>query len=198
MYKITSDLLAIPAADYLIPNTRQSRHNHQLAYRQIQTLKDFFKLTLFPRTIVHWNGLEPLHERKRQNRNGSKKGSHDYSSVTEMMSNLGWRSLENRRYGARLLEMSAEQILSRINIEVEVLMFYKIVYGLVVIPIPSYFERPEVYTHHPHPLAYIQIYTSVVFPPACFSMVAHHAFFFWRHALFLKEHTKSYILVKMP
>ena len=28
MYKITYDLVAIPAADYLIPNTRQSRHNH--------------------------------------------------------------------------------------------------------------------------------------------------------------------------
>ena len=40
MYKITNDLVAIPAADYLIPNTRQSRHNHQLAYRQIPTLKD--------------------------------------------------------------------------------------------------------------------------------------------------------------
>ena len=46
--------------------------------------------------------------------------SNDYStymcsSVTEMMSNLGWRSLENRLYDARLL------------------MFYKIVYGLVAI-----------------------------------------------------------------
>ena len=31
MYKITYDLVAIPAVDYLIPNTRQSRHNHLLA-----------------------------------------------------------------------------------------------------------------------------------------------------------------------
>ena len=57
MYKITYDLVAIPAADYLIPNTRQSRHNHQLAYRQIQTLKDYYKYTFFPRAIVHWNAL---------------------------------------------------------------------------------------------------------------------------------------------
>ena len=49
-----------------------------------------------------------------------------YSSVTEMMSNLGRRSLENRRYDAGLL------------------MFYKIVYGLDAIPVPSYFEHPEV------------------------------------------------------
>ena len=57
MYKITYDLVAIPAADYLIPNTRQSRHNHQLAYRQIPTLKDSYKFIFFPCTIVHWNAL---------------------------------------------------------------------------------------------------------------------------------------------
>ena len=57
MYKITYDLVAIPAADYLIPNSRQSRHNHQLAHRQIPTLKDYYKYTFFPRTIDHWNAL---------------------------------------------------------------------------------------------------------------------------------------------
>ena len=53
MYKITYDLVA----DYLIPNTRQSRHNDLLAYRQIPTFKDYYKYTFFPRTIVHWNAL---------------------------------------------------------------------------------------------------------------------------------------------
>ena len=48
MYKITYDLVAIPAADYLIPNTRHSRHNHLLAYRQIPTLKDYYKYIFFP------------------------------------------------------------------------------------------------------------------------------------------------------
>ena len=57
MYKITYDIVAIPAAVYLFPNTRQSRHNHQLAYRQIPTLKNYCKYTFFPRTIVHWNAL---------------------------------------------------------------------------------------------------------------------------------------------
>ena len=57
MYKITYDLVAIAAADYLIPNARQSRHNHLLAYRQIPTLKDYYKYTFFPRTIVHWKAL---------------------------------------------------------------------------------------------------------------------------------------------
>ena len=46
MYKITYDLVAIP------PNTRQSRNNHQLAYRQIPTLKDYYKYTFFPRTAL--------------------------------------------------------------------------------------------------------------------------------------------------
>ena len=57
MYKITYDLVAIPAADYLIPNTRQSRHNHLLAYKKIPILKDYCKYTFFPRTIVHWNAF---------------------------------------------------------------------------------------------------------------------------------------------
>ena len=59
MYKITYDLyvVAIPAADYIIPSTRQSRHNHRLAYRQSPTLKDYNTSTFFPRTIVHRNAL---------------------------------------------------------------------------------------------------------------------------------------------
>ena len=58
MYKITYDLVAIPAADCLIPNTRPSKSNHLLAYRQIPTLRDYYKYTFFPSTIVHWNALE--------------------------------------------------------------------------------------------------------------------------------------------
>ena len=46
MYKIIYDLVDIPAADYLIPNTRQSRHNHLIANRQIPTLKDYYKYIL--------------------------------------------------------------------------------------------------------------------------------------------------------
>ena len=51
--------------------------------------------------------------------------SNDYftqSSVKAMLDNLGWRSLENRRIDARLT------------------MFYKIVYGLVATPLPSYIK----------------------------------------------------------
>ena len=55
MYKVTYDLVAIPASDYRVRNTRTSRHIHPLAYRQIQTLKDYFRFTFFPRTIIYWN-----------------------------------------------------------------------------------------------------------------------------------------------
>ena len=57
LYKITYDLVAIPASDYLIRNTRPSSRNHQMANRQITTLKDFYKYTFFPQTIIHWNTL---------------------------------------------------------------------------------------------------------------------------------------------
>ena len=57
LYKVTYDLFAIPASDYLLPNRRQSRHIHSLAYRQIPTLKNYDKYTFFPRTIIHWNAL---------------------------------------------------------------------------------------------------------------------------------------------
>ena len=47
MYKVTHDLVAIPASDYLTPNLRQSRHIHLLAFVQIPTLKDYYKY-IFP------------------------------------------------------------------------------------------------------------------------------------------------------
>ena len=68
-----------------------------------------------------------------------------YSSVTDMLSNLGWRSLENTPTNTRLA------------------MFYKTVYSLVAIPLPSYFEHPDVYTCHIHDLSYRQIRTSVCY-----------------------------------
>ena len=57
MYKVTYDRVAMPASLYLVQNTRASRHIPSLAYRQIQTLKDYYRFTFFPRTIIHWNAL---------------------------------------------------------------------------------------------------------------------------------------------
>ena len=57
MYKVTYDLVAIPASEYFVRNTIQSRHIHSLEYRQIQTLTDYYMYTFFPRTTIHWNAL---------------------------------------------------------------------------------------------------------------------------------------------
>lgn len=64
-----------------------------------------------------------------------------YDSVTRMLDDLGWRSLEDRRTDARLV------------------MFHKIIYGYVAIEVPSYFERPKVTTRHMHPLSFRRIHT---------------------------------------
>lgn len=67
-----------------------------------------------------------------------------YDSVSVMLSDLDWRSLEYRRYDSRLA------------------MFYKIQYGLVAVQMPSYFERPKRITRHSHmnPLSFRQVYAS--------------------------------------
>ena len=74
-----------------------------------------------------------------------------YSSVSNMLSNLGWRLLENRCDDARLIT------------------FYKVVHGLVGSPVPSYFEQPKRYTRHMHPLSLRQIHTSVCYYKYSFS-----------------------------
>ena len=72
-------------------------------------------------------------------------GYSPYSSVSNMLSNLRCWSLENRRY------------------ESIVITFYKVVHGLVAIPVPSYFEQSKRYTRHTHPLSFRQIHTSVCY-----------------------------------
>ena len=57
-----------------------------------------------------------------------------------MLSNVGWHSLEYRRYDSRLA------------------MFYKIQYGLVAVSMPSYFERPTRITRHMHSLSFRQVH----------------------------------------
>ena len=65
-----------------------------------------------------------------------------YDSVTNMPSELGWRSLECQLIDACMI------------------MFYKIVNGYVAIDLPTYFEKPLRYTRHMHPLSFRQIHTT--------------------------------------
>ena len=64
-----------------------------------------------------------------------------YSSVTDMIGKLGWRTLEQRRTDSRLI------------------LFYKIIYGYVSIPLPSYVIPLPRASRTSHPLAYRQIST---------------------------------------
>ena len=64
-----------------------------------------------------------------------------YSSVTDMIGKLRWRTLEQRRTDSRLI------------------LFYKIIYGYVAIPLPSYVIPLPCASRTSHPLAYRQIST---------------------------------------
>lgn len=64
-----------------------------------------------------------------------------YASVTNMLTTLGWRSLEDRRTDARLC------------------LFYKVVHGLVAVPLPPYVVHPLRIPRQSHPFAYRQIHT---------------------------------------
>ena len=65
-----------------------------------------------------------------------------YQNVTELQQQLGLRTLEQRRVDAK------------------VIMIYKIMHGLVAIPLPPYFEQPLRMTRHNHSLALRQIHTA--------------------------------------
>ena len=62
-----------------------------------------------------------------------------------MLNTLGWRLLKQRRADARLI------------------LFYKIVYGHVEIPIPIYIRHPVKMTRTMHSMHYIQIPTTAIY-----------------------------------
>ena len=64
------------------------------------------------------------------------------SSVTAMLNQLGWRTLEQRRADARLC------------------LFCKIVYGLVAVPLPNYVQPTHRISRYCHSMTYRQIQTS--------------------------------------
>ena len=64
------------------------------------------------------------------------------ASVTEMLNKLGWRTLEQRRADARLCR------------------FYKIVYGLVAVPLPNYVQYNIRISRYCHSMTFRQVSTS--------------------------------------
>ena len=63
-----------------------------------------------------------------------------YSSVSDMLGRLGWHTLEQRLADSRLV------------------LFYKIVHGLIAIPLPTYVIPLNRYSRTTHSLAFRQLY----------------------------------------
>ena len=68
-----------------------------------------------------------------------------YSSVTDLQNTLGWSTLEKRRLDSKLV------------------LFYKIYYNLVALPLPYYLEVPTRLTRNMHPLSLRQPHVKVDF-----------------------------------
>ena len=64
------------------------------------------------------------------------------ASVSSMLNTLGWQSLEHRRSCSRLI------------------LFYKIVYHLVAVPLPQYLVQPVRVSRTSHSLSFRQIHTA--------------------------------------
>ena len=64
------------------------------------------------------------------------------SSVTEMVKQLGWRSLEQRRADARLC------------------LFYKVIHGLVAVPLPDYIHHSNRISRYCYSMTFRQVSTS--------------------------------------
>ena len=74
--------------------------------------------------------------------------SFDYrSSTTEIVNNLGWRTLEQRQADARLC------------------LFYKIVHGLVAVPLPDYIQTSNHFSRYCHSMTFRQ------FPGASYTLL---------------------------
>jgi hypothetical protein len=56
LYKITNNLVAIPSAQYMKPNLRNTR-GHHLKFHEQHATKEVYKYSFFPRTIQEWNQL---------------------------------------------------------------------------------------------------------------------------------------------
>ena len=79
------------------------------------------------------------------------------ASVTEMLNKLGWRTLEQRRADARLC------------------LFYKIVYGLVAVPLPDYVQYNNRISRYCHSMTFRQVSTSTDFYKYSFFPPCHYS-----------------------
>ena len=60
LYKIIHGIVAISLPVYFEQLSRQTRHSHPLAFRQIHATANYYKYSFFPLSIVYWNRLPAL------------------------------------------------------------------------------------------------------------------------------------------
>ena len=65
-----------------------------------------------------------------------------HASVTKIMQDLGWRTLDQRRADARLC------------------LFFKVIHGLVAVPLPDYVQYSNRISRYCHSMTFRQVYTS--------------------------------------
>jgi len=56
-YRITSDLVDIPADQYLAPANTTTRSSHSRKYQQPTTSTSYYRNSFFPKTVATWNHL---------------------------------------------------------------------------------------------------------------------------------------------
>ena len=60
MYKISHGMVKTQPGHKVVPLARRSRTaRHSRVYRHIQTSTNYYKGSFYPRTIPHWNHLDP-------------------------------------------------------------------------------------------------------------------------------------------
>ena len=105
----------------------------------VRPLVEYFSSVWSPNTNKYIGKIEMV---QRKAARWTLDNFHTQASVTEMLTQLGWRSQEQRRNDSRLC------------------LFYKIIYGLVAIDLPPYVEHPaRTSRKNSHPLVYRQIHT---------------------------------------
>ena len=120
----------------------QTRNSNirQLAYKTIVRPQVEYATSVWsPHTLQNIQKIENVQRRAVR---WVKHNYSQYDSVNSMQQELGWQTLHDRRYDTKLI------------------IFFKIIQGLVAVPLPSYIERPTRFTLHMHLLSYRQIHTT--------------------------------------
>ena len=89
-----------------------------------------------------YNGTLPIEQVQRRAARWTVSNFDRKASVTKMVQDLGWRTLDQRRADARLC------------------LFFKILHGLVAVPPPDYIQHSNIISRYCHSMTFRQVSTS--------------------------------------